>query len=213
MSEPTRFTILASKILKRIHTMTNEMKFAETVILVDAAYLDRVTGDLSKHFSQVVGRTLASADLAVALECLCLDGGVPLGQHAIQVLFIYDEESRKLAAFQPSDLVQELNNVGFQSQLGEFSLFTFEPSDMATREELFLESLKLVADAQEVKRLLVVPAEEEYGDKVPAILNKVDGKEQMTVFGMNPPADEMAAKWEMLGFALLQALGIKAEEL
>ena len=32
--------------------------------------------------------------------------------------------------------------------------------------------------------MIIVPAEEEYGDKVPAILNKVDGKEKMTVFGM-----------------------------
>ena len=30
--------------------MTNEIKFADTVILVDVAYVDRVAGDLSKHF-------------------------------------------------------------------------------------------------------------------------------------------------------------------
>lgn len=29
--------------------MTNEIKFADTVILVDVAYVDRVAGDLSKH--------------------------------------------------------------------------------------------------------------------------------------------------------------------
>ena len=49
---------------------------------------------------------------------------------------------------------------------------------MASREELFLESLRVVVDAKEVKRVIIVPAEEEYGDKVPAILNKVDGKEK-----------------------------------
>ena len=38
-----------------------------------------------------------------------------------------------------------------------------------------------MVDAKEVKRVIIVPAEEEYGDKVPAILNKVDGKEKMTV--------------------------------
>ena len=35
--------------------MTNEIKFADTVILVDVAYVDRVAGDLSKHFGDVVG--------------------------------------------------------------------------------------------------------------------------------------------------------------
>ena len=37
--------------------MTNEIKFADTVILVDVAYVDRVAGDLSKHFGDVVNMT------------------------------------------------------------------------------------------------------------------------------------------------------------
>ena len=59
--------------------MTNEIKFADTVILVDVAYVDRVAGDLSKHFGDVVGRKLPKADLPVLLECLSLDSGIPLG--------------------------------------------------------------------------------------------------------------------------------------
>ncbi len=193
--------------------MKNEIKFAETVILIDAAYLNGVTSDLSKHFSEVLNRTLPQADLPVLLECLSLDGGLSVGENAIQTLFIYDDAVKQMDAFRPSDLEKDLNNVAFKSQLGEYSLFSFEPSDMTSREELFLESLKVVADAKEVKRIMAIPAEAEYGDKVPAILNKVDGKEMMTVFGMNPPAEGNAYRWEMLGFAILQALGVKADEL
>lgn len=193
--------------------MTNEAKFAETVILIDAAYLDRVAGDLSKHFGEVLGRKLPKADLPMLLECLSLDAGIPLGTNDIQVIFIYDEESKRMDAVQPGDLKKELNEVAFKGQLGEYGLYTFNPSDLATREELFLESLKLVVSAEGVKRLLVVPSEEEYGDKVPAILNKVEGKEKMTVFGMNPPAEEVSYQWEMVGFPVLQSLGIKADEL
>ena len=91
--------------------MTNEIKFADTVILVDVAYVDRVAGDLSKHFGDVVGRKLPKADLPVLLECLSLDSGIPLGENAVQVLFIYDEESKKMDAFQPSDLEKELKRV------------------------------------------------------------------------------------------------------
>lgn len=105
--------------------MTNEIKFADTVILVDVAYVDRVAGDLSKHFGDVVGRKLPKADLPVLLECLSLDSGIPLGENAVQVLFIYDEESKKMDAFQPSDLEKELNNVAFKSQLGEFASLFF----------------------------------------------------------------------------------------
>ena len=190
--------------------MANEMNFAETVMLVDAAYLNRVCGDLKKHFSTVLGRELPKADLPVLMECLALDAGLQFGENNIQVLLIYDKESENMSTCQPGDLRQELNNVAFKSHLGEFAFYSFEPSDMAGRDELFLESLRVVADAKDVKRLIAVPAEEEYGNEVPAILNKVDGKDGMTVFGMNPPT---AYQWEMLGFAVLQALGIKADEL
>lgn len=193
--------------------MANEIKFAETVILIDAAYLDRVAGDLAKHFSEVLKRKLPKADLPVLLECLSLDAGVQLGENAIQVLFIYDEESKKMNAFQPADMQKELDCVAFKSQLGDFALNTFEPSDMVGRADLFEESLKLIAEAKEVTRMIAVPAEEEYGDKMSGLLNKVEGKERVAVFGMNPPTKEVSYQWEMLGFAILQSLGIKAEEL
>ena len=49
---------------------SNELKFAEKVILIDAAYINKVTNDLSSHFGQVIGRELPKADLPVLLECL-----------------------------------------------------------------------------------------------------------------------------------------------
>ena len=128
----------------------------------DVAYVDRVAGDLSKHFGDVVGRKLPKADLPVLLECLSLDSGIPLGENAVQVLFIYDEESKKMDAFQPSDLEKELNNVAFKSQLGEFALYSFEPSDMASREELFLESLRVVVDAKAVSYTHLSRANRDY---------------------------------------------------
>ncbi len=65
---------------------------------------NRVAGDLSKHFGDVVGRKLPKLDFHGVVECLSLDSGIPLGENAVQVLFIYDEESKKMDAFQPSDL-------------------------------------------------------------------------------------------------------------
>lgn len=193
--------------------INNEMKFAETVMLIDAAYINKVTTDLARHFGSVIGRELSRADLPILLECLAMDAALTPGEHIVQVLFIYDKASQTMSAFQPSQLKKELNDVGFKSELGEFQLNAFEPSDMATREEFFIESVKLVADAKEVKRLLIVPHEEEYADKLPAILKKVDGKESVHVFGMNPPAVEAPYTWEMLGYAVLQALGIRADEI
>ena len=191
----------------------NELKFAEKVILIDAAYIDKVTTDLSQHFSLVIGRELPKADLPIFLECVAMDAAIQPGEHVLQVLLVYDKNHTKLNAFNPSDLKKALNDVAFKSQLGEFQLNTIEPSDMADRETFFLESVKLVSDAKEVKHLVVIPSETEYGDKLPEIFEKVDGKESICVFGMNPlePSDKF--RWEMMGYAVLQALGIRPDEI
>ena len=193
--------------------INNELKFAEKVILIDAAYINKVTKDLSQHFGQVIGRELPKADLPIFLECVAMDTAIQPGDNVLQVLFVYDKNESKMDAFNPGDLKKELNDVAFKSQLGEFQLNTFEPSDMADKEAFFLESVRLIADAKEVKHLVVVPSESEYGDKLPEIFEKVDGKESIHVLGMNPPAPSDKYQWEMLGYAVLQALGIRSDEI
>ena len=193
--------------------INNELKFAEKVILIDAAYINKVTKDLSQHFGQVIGRELPKADLPIFLECVAMDAAIQPGDNVLQVLFVYDKNESKMDAFNPSGLKKELNDVAFKSQLGEFQLNAFEPSEMADKEAFFLESVRLIADAKEVKHLVVVPSESEYGDKLPEIFDKVDGKESIHVLGMNPPAPSDKYQWEMLGYAVLQALGIRSDEI
>ena len=193
--------------------INNELKFAEKVILIDAAYINKVTKDLSQHFGQLIGRELPKADLPIFLECVAMDAAIQPGENVLQILFVYDKNQTRIDAFNPSDLKKELNDVAFKSQLGEFQLNAFEPSDMADKEAFFLESVRLVADAKEVKHLVVVPDEMEYGDKLPEIFDKVDGKESIHVLGMNPLASSDRYHWEMMGYAVLQALGIRSDEI
>ena len=193
--------------------INNEIKFAEKVILIDATYINKVTADLSHHFGSMIGRELPKADLPIFLECVAMDAAIQPGENVLQVLFVYDKAQPRMDAFVPGDLKKELNDVAFKSQLGEFQLNTFEPSDMANREDFFLESVKLVADAKEVKHLVIIPSETEYADKLPEILEKVDGKESVHILGMNPLTESKAFQWEMLGYAVLQALGIRADEI
>ena len=193
--------------------INNELKFAEKVILIDASYINKVTADLSRHFGQVNGRELPKADLPIFLECVAMDAAIQPGENVLQVLLVYDKENTRMDAFNPGDLKKELNDVAFKSQLGEFQLNTFEPSDMADREAFFLEAVKLVADAKEVKHLVVIPSETEYGDKLPEIFDKVDGKDSIHVLGMNPPVPSDKFRWEMMGYAVLQALGVRSDEI
>ena len=193
--------------------INNELKFAEKVILIDASYINKVTADLSRHFGQVIGRELPKADLPIFFECVAMDAAIQPGENVLQVLLVYDKENTRMDAFNPGDLKKELNDVAFKSQLGEFQLNTFEPSDMADREAFFLEAVKLVADAKEVKHLVVIPSETEYGDKLPEIFDKVDGKDSIHVLGMNPPVPSDKFRWEMMGYAVLQALGVRSDEI
>ena len=191
----------------------NELKFAEKVILIDAAYIDKVTTDLSQHFSQVIGRELPKADLPIFLECVAMDAAIQPGEHVLQVLLVYDKNHAKLNAFNPSDLKKALNDVAFKSQLGEFQLNTFEPSGMADKASFFIESVKLIADAKEVKQLIIIPSEDECDDRLFEIFKKVDGKESIHLFGMNPPSQEGKFSWETMGFSILQSLGVRADEI
>lgn len=194
------------------------IQFEETVILMDVAYVDKITGDLIQYFSRVINRTLTTADLSLLLEALALDAGLrPVGneekKREIQTLLIYDEKHPTLKHIVPSDLTQKLNNVAFDSKLGEFVLNTYHPSGMTPHTDFVLDALRLVADAKEVKRLVVVADDTFIEKEVLPLLDKVDGKETVTLFSMNPSPTNKESKWEMLGFAILRALGIRSEEL
>lgn len=193
--------------------MEKKIEFAPNVMLIDASYLDRVGCDLKEHFSPIVNRELPKADLACLLECLALDAGMVLGENAVQVIFIYEPTEKVMSFCTPSDLEKELHNVAFKSQLGEFSLYSFQPSDMATRDELFNEALMLTDASKDVRRIIAVGDEDSYADKTDKTLNDIKGKESVTLFGMNPPKGEYNYKFEMLGFPILQSLGIRSDEL
>ena len=197
----------------KLRYMEKKIPFAPVVMLIDATYLDRVGCDMTAHFAPIVNRELPKADLANLLECLALDAGVQLGENEVQVIFIYEAGEEKMKFCTPSLLNKELHNMAFKSQLGEFSLYAFQPSDMATREDLFIESLQLAGESKDVRRFIIVPDEDGYGKRIGDYINKVEGKESITVFGMNPPAYEGDYSFEMLGFPVLQSLGIRAEAL
>lgn len=192
--------------------MEKDVKFAGTVMLIDVAFLNFLITDLKVNFERMLGRTLQEVDISMLMTYLALDAGVEEGDNEIQVLCIYDEDSKILEHCQPKDMEKELNNVAFKNAFGEFSFYSFQPEQMTTLEELYLESLKVVADSKEVKRLIVVSFNEEYGDKVTEVLDKTEGKE-MIQLRMNEPEDGVSYRWEMLAYPIMQALGVRGDEL
>jgi hypothetical protein len=61
--------------------------------------------------------------------------------------------------------------------------------------------------------MIIIPSETEYGDKLSEILAKVGGKDFIHVLGMNPLPESSAYQWEMMGYAILEALGVRPNEI
>ena len=189
-----------------------QIKLSETVVLIDAAFLNFVITDMKRYFEATLQRSLQEIDLSMLTTYLTLDAGIAEGKNEVQFLFVYDKESGNLVHCQPSDLEKELNGVAFQSPYGEYSFASVPSEGMVSREDLFLDLLSIVADSVDVKKMILVSFNEEYGKKVTDALNKVQGKE-IVQFRMNEPETPVAYQWDMLAFPVMQALGIRADEL
>lgn len=192
--------------------MNDKIKLSETVMLIDVAFLNFVVTDLKKYFEHILSRQLEKIDTSMLATFLALDAGIKEGENEVQFLFVYDNDSSKLAFCKLSDLKVQLNGVAFSSQFGEFIFAGVPCEDMVSREDLFLDLLGLVLDSADVKKLVVISSNEEYGDKVTDVLNKAKEKE-IIQFRMAEPEEKVGYRWEMLAFPLMQALGIKGDEL
>ena len=189
-----------------------QIKLSETVVLIDAAFLNFVITDMKGYFEETLQRSLQEIDLSMLTTYLTLDAGITEGKNEVQFLFVYDKDSSHLAQCHPSDLEKELNGVAFQSPYGEYSFASVPSEGMVSREELFLDLVAIVSDSADVKRMIVVSFNEEYGKKVTDALHEVKGKE-IIQFRMNEPEASVEYKWDMLAFPVMQALGIRADEL
>lgn len=185
---------------------------AETAILIDACFLEMLTTDFKKNFERIIGRELNIIDLSELLTYIALDGGITPGENDIDVLFIYSSEHPSFSNCIPARLDTELNNVAFKNSIGEFTCRTFPNERIVSTDDMFVDSLQIIAEAKEVKRLLVVGYNEEYGDKIEEVLDKTEGK-IITQFRMDEPKEKKKYATEIIAYAVMKALGIKGEEL
>ena len=189
-----------------------QIKLSETVVLMDAAFLNFVIKDVKGYFEESLQRPLSEIDLSEFTTCLLLDAGVGEGKGDIQFLTVYDSHSSRLFHCVPADLAKELDGVAFQSACGECSFASVTSEEMVSRGELFTDLLSIVLNAKDVRRVVVMSFNEEYGDKVTAALNDAEGKE-LFQFRMTEPDSPVNYRWDMLAFPLMHALGIRADEL
>ena len=192
-----------------------ETKWSENVMLVDADYVDKVAFNLIVNFERMLGRRIPQADLAKWIDCVALDGGLREGGHETLVVLVHRKDKTRLENFVPGDYAGEIDGKAFKDHLGEFLISAVAIEPIADGEDYFQEALQLVTAQKEVKRVMVIPNAEDATiyNKVRATLNRVDDDEKrITVFAMEPQAGGNFRQ-EILGYSLMAALGISADEI
>ena len=195
----------------------NNTKWSEIVILVDAEYVDKVAFDLTVNFERMLGRRIPQADMAQWLECIALDGGLRPTANSqkptatCQVVLIHDRNRQQMDNFQPGKFA-DLDGKAFSGQLGEFLISCVQVEEMVTKDDLYVDSLQIIANAAEVKRLMVVADSDRIYNKVREALRQADPDKHITVFAMQPMPNGNFRQ-EVLGYSLMAALGIKSEEI
>lgn len=193
---------------------TKNMKFAKSVMLIDVAFLNSVISDLRSHFSRILGRELQTIDLSALVSYIALDAGI--SQEAlqqIQVLLIYDDLSAKILYTQPSDVENELNDVAFRNELGEFSFYSFRPEQFISVSDFFAESFRIIASDKNVCKLWTVGELSEQILEDGAISKGFLSSKEIVMFRMSEPAATENFRWELLGYPVMRALGIRGDEL
>ena len=192
---------------------TQEGKWSENVILVDGDYVDKVAFNLIVNFERMLERRIPPADMARWIDCIALDGGLRTGEHHTQVVFLHSKGKVQLDNFVPAHFEKELHNQAFQDHLGEFVINSYPVEELVTAEDFFLDILRVIGAQKEVKRIMVIPDAEHIYNKVKDVLQRIDDEEKhITVFTMQPMAGG-PFRQEILGYSLMNALGIKGSEL
>ena len=194
----------------------NTDKWSENIILADGDYLDKVAFDLTVNFERMIGRRIPQADMARWIECVALDGGLREKEqdngNETQVILIHDKDTTEMKCFTPGAYDSQLNGVAFKDHLGEFVLSAYPVEPMTTKTDFFMDVLQTIGQQKEVRRLMVI-ADDTIYNNVREALNRIDDDEKrITVFTMQPmPGGQF--RQEILGYSLMAALGIRADEI
>lgn len=196
--------------------MKNELlenvRWSENVIVVDADYVDSVAFNLIVNFERMIGRRIPPADMARWVECVALDGGLRQGDHETQVVLLHDKGKRAMENFTPADYSTQLDGKAFKGNLGEFVFGAYPVESLVSKEEFLVDVVSLVCNQKEVKRVMIVPDVDKCYDMLRHALRHVDDDKRVTLFAMQPLTGGNFRQ-EILGYSLMSALGIKADEI
>lgn len=214
---------------------TTNIAWGENVIIADADYIDSVAFNLTVNFERMIGRHIPQADMAQWVECIAMDGGCrriadPKEQKktVTHVILVHSKEADEMHNFNPGTFDHTansgniLNGQAFTGEMGEFIFHTVaadESSDSMAKLDIIADVLSAMADIEQVKRIMLIPDLDDSNSPAFSILTPVlrflDREcqdKRITTFAMQPLTG-MPSRTEILGYSLMAALGIRAEEI
>lgn len=199
-----------------INIDNSNIKWTENVIIADADYIDKVAFDLIVNFERMINRRIQLADMAQWAVCIALDGGLREGEHETQVVLIHDKQKMAMQNFRPANFEKDLNAQAFKDEkLGEFIISSYPTEEkMVGKDDFLVDVARTVCNAKEVKRVMIIPNSEvgDAYDRLRDMLRQVDDEKRVTLFAMQPlPGGNF--RQEILGYSLMNALGISADEI
>lgn len=200
--------------------MDNNIKFSESVILIDVSFLNETVGDIKSYMGERLGRELPDVDLPAWLSYVALDAGLRKGDNEIQVLLVHDGGVEALPHCLPASL-KELDGRACRTSVGEFAFSCVTAADITTSADLFLDLMELALDSADVKRLALVPFHRLYAGRVEEGLRKFYEEKkvkettgcQVVYFMMAAPEKPVPCTCDSVLYSLSHVLGIQPEEL
>lgn len=189
----------------------NPVRWSENVIIADADFIDNVAFDLTVNFERMLMRRIPKADLARWLDCIALDGGLREGDNQVQVVLIHDKPTTRFENFLPSEF-RCIKGMAFKDNLAEFSVAVYPVEEMVDKGDFIAEAAQIACSEKDVKRVMVIPDEEGCQKTRHALRRIDDDGKRITLFAMQP-MEGGNYRQEILGYSLMNALGIRGEEL
>lgn len=183
-----------------------QKQFKETVMIVDANYLDRVGGDFRVGLKAEMGQEIPAADLAEWIVSAAMESGVLLTPKSeTQVVFVCEKGHSALRHFVPMSLLTEVDGLAFRDeQHGEFLMSVVQDEHLYEGDPLLVQSVELLLASSVVKNLVIVP-DAELASAVADMVGKASGSQQIKLLTIKPLEGVGCGQ---LGYPLLRALGI-----
>jgi hypothetical protein len=198
--------------------MAEDIKLAENIIIVDVEALNQTVTNLLCFLENTLHRNLNKIDLETWIVDLALDAGLRDGGHKTQILFVSDNDSVNLEHFKSGNL-KALDGWGCRNQFGEFIISAISSEGLTSRESVYLDLLQIILNSKDVKRVVVVPSDDEYGERLSILLENAkqfiapESPKNIVRFFSVKPGNTPGYKGEILIYSLMHALGIRSEDL